>query len=149
MLIQMAAAMHDAVSLPWPVVRSALAISMTDIEEGRLSWADSMQWSLNRISNSQLAMHNTQSDNSSAPKIRICRYFNEGTCSSEGHHGTYKHFCNFCYKQGRSLGTQRLGVFITMPITIRIQSFLQARRYLVDPWTTPTSKDKGLILTVL
>ena len=104
MLIQMAAAMRDSVSLPWPVIRSAWAVSMTDIEEGRLSWADSMQWSLNRISNSQLAMHNTPSVNPSGSKTRICRYFNEGSCSSEGHHGTYKYFCNFCYKQGRSLG---------------------------------------------
>ena len=32
MLIQMAASMRDAVSLPWPVVRSAWAVSMTDIE---------------------------------------------------------------------------------------------------------------------
>ena len=111
MLIQMAAAMRDAVSLPWPVVRSAWAVSMTDIEEGRLSWADSMQWSLNRISNSQLAMHNTQSVNPLGSKTRICRYFNEGSCSSEGHHGTYKHFCNFCYKQGRSLGHPEIRCF--------------------------------------
>ena len=103
--------MRDAVSLPWPVVKSAWAVSMTDIEEGRLSWADSMQWSLNRISNSQLVMHNTQSVNSLAPKIRICRYFNEGSCSSEGHYGTYKHFCNFCYKQGHSLGHPEIRCF--------------------------------------
>ena len=100
MLVQMAAAMRDAVSLPWPVVRSAWAVSMSDIEEGRLGWADAMQWSFNRISNSQLAMHNTQSVAASGSKVRICRYFNEGTCTSEGHHGTYKHFCAFCYKQG-------------------------------------------------
>ena len=59
MLVQMAAAMRDAISLPWPVIRSAWTVSMTDIEEGRLGWTDSMQWSLNRISNSQLAMHYT------------------------------------------------------------------------------------------
>ena len=104
MLVQMAAAMRDAISLLWPVVRSAWAVSMSDIEEGRLGWADAMQWSLNRISNSQLAMHNTQSVAASGSKVRICRYFNEGMCTSEGHHGTYKHFCEFCYKQGRSLG---------------------------------------------
>ena len=33
MLIQMAAAMRDAVSVLWPLVRSAWAVSMTDIEE--------------------------------------------------------------------------------------------------------------------
>ena len=49
MLVQMAATMRDAISLPWPVLRSAWAVSMTDIEEGRLGWTDSMQWSLNRI----------------------------------------------------------------------------------------------------
>ena len=92
MLVQMAAAMRDAVSLPWPVVRLAWAVSMSDIEEGRLGWADVMQWSLNRISNSQLTMHNTQSVAASGSKVRICRYFNEGTCTSEGHHGTYNHF---------------------------------------------------------
>ena len=38
MLTHLAALMRDAVSLPWPVVRSAWAVSMTDMEEGRLSW---------------------------------------------------------------------------------------------------------------
>ena len=46
MLVQMAAAMRGAVSLPWPVVRSARAVSMTNIEEGKLGWTNSMQWSL-------------------------------------------------------------------------------------------------------
>ena len=111
MLVQMAAAMRDTVSVPWPVGRSAWAVSVSDIEEGRLGWADTMQWSLNRISNSQLAMHNTQSVAASGSKVRICRYFNEGTCTSEGHHGTYKHFCAFCYKQGRSLGHPEIKCF--------------------------------------
>ena len=111
MLTQMAASMKDAVSLLWPAVRSAWAVSMTDIEEGRLSWADSMQWSINRISNSQLAMHNTQSVAASGAKVRICRYFNEGTCTSETHHGAYKHYCSHCYKQGRSLGHTELKCF--------------------------------------
>ena len=103
-LIQMTASMKDTVSLPWAAVRSAWAVSMTDIEEGRLGWADSTQWSINRISNSQLAMHNVQTVASSGSKVRICRFFNEGTCNSEGHHGTYKHFCAYCFKLGRSLG---------------------------------------------
>ena len=103
-LIQMAASMKDAVSLPWAAVRSAWAVSMTDIEEGRLGWADSTQWSINRISNSQLAMHNVQTIASSGNKVRICCFFNEGTCNSQGHHGTYKHFCAHCFKLRRSLG---------------------------------------------
>ena len=76
---------------------------MTEVEEGRLGWADSTQWSLNRISNSQLAVMNSQNASSISQKIRICKFFNEGTCSSEEHHGSYKHFCANCYKQRRSL----------------------------------------------
>ena len=41
-LTQVAMAMSEAVSLPWPAVRSARAVSMTDIEPGRLAWPDSM-----------------------------------------------------------------------------------------------------------
>ena len=46
MLTQMSMAMRDASSLPWSAVPSAWAVSMTDIEEGRLQWSDSLQWSL-------------------------------------------------------------------------------------------------------
>ena len=102
-LTQIVLAMRDAVSLPWQAVRAAWAISMTEIEEGRLGWADSSQWSLNRISNSQLAVFNSQNVSTNNQKIRICQFFNEGTCTSEGHHGSYKHFCASCYKQRRSL----------------------------------------------
>ena len=103
MLTQMALAMRDAGSLPWPTVRSSWAVSMTDVEEGRLQWSDSLQWSLNRISNSQLAVLNSTSVNPSGQKSKICRFYNEGNCNNESHHKVYKHFCNTCYKQGRSL----------------------------------------------
>ena len=103
MLTQMALAMRDAGSLPWPAVRSSWAVSMTDVEEGRLQWSDSLQWSLNRISNSQLAVLNSTSVNPSGQKSKICRFYNEGNCNNESHHGVYKHFCNTCYKQGHSL----------------------------------------------
>ena len=102
-LTQVVLAMKDAVSLPWQAVRSAWAVSMTEIEEGRLGLADSTQWSLNRISNSQLAVMISHNASSMSQKTRICKFFNEGTCTSEGHHGSYKHFCANCYKQGRSL----------------------------------------------
>ena len=84
--VQMAASMRDAVSLPWPVVSSALAISMTATEEGWLGWADSMKWSLNRISSSQLAMHNTQSVAASGSKVRtsvvVAKTYNHQLISS-------------------------------------------------------------------
>ena len=102
-LTQVVMTMKDSVSLPWQAVRAAWAVSMTDVEEGRLGWADTTQWSLNRISNSQLAVLNGQNLSTNNQKIRICRFYNEGSCTSEGHHGPYKHFCASCYKQGRSL----------------------------------------------
>ena len=103
MLTQMSMVMRDAVSLPWSAVRSAWAVSMTEIEEGRLLWSDSMQWSLNRISNSQLAVLNSSSVVPSGQKIRICRFYNEGSCNNDTHHVAYRHFCSICCKQGRSL----------------------------------------------
>ena len=62
--------MKDAVLLPWQAVRSAWAVSMT---EGWLGWADATQWSLNRISSSQLAVMNSQNASSVSQKIRICK----------------------------------------------------------------------------
>ena len=103
MLTQVSMAMRDAVSLPWPAVRSAWAASMTDVEEGRLNWADSLQWSLNRISNSQLAVLNSNCARHNGQKSKICKFYNEGNCSNENHHGIYKHYCMNCYKQGQSL----------------------------------------------
>ena len=93
-LTQVVLAMRDGVSLPWLSVRSAWAFSMTEIEEGQLGWADSKQWSLNRISKSQLVVMNSQNVSTSGQRIRICRFFNEGTCTSED---TTAHTCNFVH----------------------------------------------------
>ena len=102
-LTQVAMAMKDAITLPWPAVRSAWAVSMSEVEEGRLGWADSTQWALNRISNSQLAVLNSHTTTSGGQRSKICRFYNEGNCNNEGHHGIYRHFCAHCHKQGRSL----------------------------------------------
>ena len=101
MLTQVTMALTDAASLPWPAVRSAWAASMTQVEDGRLSWANSTQWALNRIGMSQVAVFNSQ--NVTNQKVRICRYYNEGSCVHDFNHGNYKHICSHCYKQGRSL----------------------------------------------
>ena len=101
-LLQVIHAMTDAVSLPWPTVRTAWASSMHQVEEGHLSWTDSTQWAINRLSTSQVALAHTQTTTQSAPPRRPCRYFNEGSCSHEGHHGNYSHVCSYCMKQGRS-----------------------------------------------
>ena len=97
-ILQMIMATRDAASLPWPAVRGAWAASMHEVEEGTLSWANTTQWSLNRLSASQIAMTNI----TTVPQgKRQCRYYNEGTCSHEGSHGNYSHTCSYCSKQGR------------------------------------------------
>ena len=59
-LLQVIFAMRDAVSLPWPSVRAAGASSMQQVEEGHLSWADSMQWATSRLIASQVALAHNQ-----------------------------------------------------------------------------------------
>ena len=60
LLLQVIMATRDATTLPWQAVKSAWATSMHEIEEGSLQWFNTTQWSLNRISTSQLAMTNFQ-----------------------------------------------------------------------------------------
>ena len=99
-LNQIIFAMRDASSLPWTVVREAYASSMHEVEEGRLAWSDSTQWALNRLSASQGALMNSRTL-SQQNKGRTCKFYNEGACNHEGHHG-YKHNCSHCWKQGRT-----------------------------------------------
>ena len=57
-LIQVIAAMKDAVSIPFTAVKNAWACSMHELEEGNLTWNDSTQWALNRLSASQVSLIN-------------------------------------------------------------------------------------------
>ena len=93
-ILQMTLAMRDAVSLPWPAVRAAWASSMHQVEEGNLSWAESTQWAINRLSASQIAMAHSQTQISTSVAKRPCKYYNESSCSHEGHHGAYSHICS-------------------------------------------------------
>ena len=99
-LIQVIAAMKDAVSIPFTAAKNAWACSMHELEEGNLTWNDSTQWALNRLSVSQVSLINSHSAPPSLKKF--CKYFNERSCTHEGHHGLYKHSCSFCGKQGRT-----------------------------------------------
>ena len=81
-LLQVILAMKDAMSLSWTTVRSAWATSMHDLEEGNLGWQDTSQWSLNRISASQISMASISSNSATQAK-KICKYFNEGVCSHD------------------------------------------------------------------
>ena len=98
-LLQVIMATRDAASLPWPVVKNTWAVSMHEVEEGSLDWSQTTQWSLNRLSASQLAMTNVST---TQPK-KLCKFYNEGSCSHEGKHGNDTHACSFCSKQGTNL----------------------------------------------
>ena len=109
-LLQVILALRDATSLPWQAVRGAWATSMHETEDGSLTWADVTQWSLNRLSASQIAMANANiASNGMLQHLhqkKTCKFFNEGTHSHELHHNykiNYKHFCAFCSWQGRYL----------------------------------------------
>ena len=109
-LLQVILSMKDATSLPWAAVRSAWATSMYDLEEGNLTWKDTTQWSINRLSASQISMSGTQANHPSQAK-KICRFYNEGVCSHDSSHGHYKHVCSYCDKQGKTAAHPELKCF--------------------------------------
>ena len=102
-LLQVILALKDATSLPWEAVRSAWENSMHEVEQGTLTWEDNVQWSLNRLSASQIAMANSRTINqaSTQRKDRICRYYNPGSCLQDSNHGNFRHHCSHCAKSGR------------------------------------------------
>ena len=108
-LLQVILAIRDATSLPWPAIHNAWAASMHEVGDGTLSWGNSTQWALNRHSASQIAVMNSQvvashgSSSSGQVARKVCHYYNEGTCVHDSHHGSYRHSCSYCSKQGRSL----------------------------------------------
>ena len=63
-----------------------------------------MQWALNYLSSSQIAVLNSQNVMSVVQKSHICKFYNEGSCSNEGNHGIYRHVCSLCSKQGHTSG---------------------------------------------
>ena len=77
--------------MPWPLaaVRAAWAVSMTEVEEGRICWDDTTQWSLNRVSSSQIVVLNSQNLNTATSKTRVCNFFNDGSCNSDSHISAY------------------------------------------------------------
>ena len=102
-LLQTITALKDAASLPWPAVWAAYANSMHDIEQGILSWEDHTQWSLNKLSASQIVMANANTVANQGSFKKIYKYFNEGTCSFENNRANFRHVCAFCAKSGKNL----------------------------------------------
>ena len=82
-------------------------MSMHEVEDGRLRWNDPTQWSLNRLGASQISMVNQQT----APQRKVCRYYNEGSCSHDGHDGQFRHNCSFCAKHGRYVSHREVKCF--------------------------------------
>ena len=93
--------MRDASSIPWPAVWEAYASSMHKVEKGRLTWSDATQMALNRLIASQVALLNSLTL-LQQQKERTCKFYNENSCSHEGHHGVYKHSCAYCWRQSRT-----------------------------------------------
>ena len=101
-LLQVTYAIWDATSLPWAAVRKVWASSMHEVEEGTLTWGSATQWAINRLSSSQISMANTKTSAQPQQFKKICKFYNDGSCSHDGHHGQYSHFCSYCYHQGKS-----------------------------------------------
>ena len=107
-LLQTILALKDTTSLPWQAVRAAYANSMHDMEQGFPTWDDQMQWSLNRLSASQIAMANANIVTTQGNHKKVCKYFNEGTCTFDGNHGNFKHVCSFCARSGKNFVHSKL-----------------------------------------
>ena len=74
---------------------------MNSVEEGHLVWDDTTQWAINRLSSSQIALASSQASQPQQARM-VCKYYNYGPCTPEGHHKHYLHYCGLCYKQGKS-----------------------------------------------
>ena len=59
-LLKLIMATNEAASLAWPTIHDTWAVSMHTVEEGRLGWKDTNQWSFNRLGASQIALSNRQ-----------------------------------------------------------------------------------------
>ena len=100
-MLQTIQVLKDATSLPWQVL--AYAQSMHQVEQGTLLWQDTTQWALNRISSSQIATASAAALNSQQSNKKLCKFYNEGSCTIEGNHWIYKHVCSYCARLGRNL----------------------------------------------
>ena len=114
-LLQVVLLLRNASSLPWPVVRGARAMSMHEVEDGRLGWNDIMQWSLNHLSASQISMVNQQA----APQRKVCCYYNEGLCSHDDLRGQFRLNCSFCAKHGRYVSHPEVKCFAKNKVKTR------------------------------
>ena len=101
-LLQTIMALKNATSLPWVAVPSTNANSIHEMEQVTFSWDHHTQCSLNRLSDSQIAMANPNITSFHGVDNKICKYYNEGTCTFETNHCNVRHICAFCSKLGKN-----------------------------------------------
>ena len=129
MLEQVIHTMRDASTLPWDRVCEAYAFSMHDVEEGRLTWQDTVKWSFNRLDMTRLHTQQQQpsqtfssvrapaSNNASAhipdESARLCIFNLEGRCDSKIDHGVFMHDVEaYKLKKQRARGKVHNGRYI-------------------------------------
>ena len=111
-MIKLAAALHqDMVDHSYIPAHGALAVCLSAIEEGRVTWEnyDTLLALKNQYlltTDSRTIISNTERPNQTSDnsQVRLCKNFNKGNCTF--HHGhtqagvSYNHYCQFCVKQG-------------------------------------------------
>ena len=74
-------------------------LSLLNMPSSRSSWLLKMQ---HPYPGGQMSMANSQLTQQHNSK-KICKFYNDGTCSYENHHGAYMHIYSYCDRLGRVL----------------------------------------------
>ena len=98
-LTQIISTPEDAYSLSYPALCKACAFSLQEMEQGRLSFRDSIKRALNVASLLQIVFEN--SCNLQQEKTKNLHIFIEGTCSHDTNLALCKHSYLYCWKEGR------------------------------------------------
>ena len=84
-VLQVIQSMKDETSLPWGLLEVLGLHSCIVL----------------RLSSSQIALASSQAFQPQRAR-RVCKFYNDGSCTHEGQHGQYLHYYGLCYKQGKS-----------------------------------------------
>ena len=102
--------MEDANDFSWQSAKSAHAVLLCRMEEGKVEWTDTSK--IDRIRRAHAQRPYTQNfgnNNSKQGKIEgksnICRFYQRGMCQNQRDHETggffYRHICATCYTMGK------------------------------------------------
>ena len=70
---------HAATFIPRTAKMSVWVTSMHKVEQGSLLSADKIQWAMNPLSSSQVAMLSSQETSQRQQNNKFCKYYNEGS----------------------------------------------------------------------